>query len=91
MLEVAEDLIETINDFWYDPYVLNKKDNTTDHVTVNVDQGHHNVDHHNITGHEQNNTAGANNSTQNATIDYNEDYYNGTNTNATSAKAGNDT
>lgn len=86
LVEVAADLIDTINTFWYDPFVLNKKSNDTKdedfhHDTVPAYQGHEDyLDHEdhdstNQTGHEQ-----PKNGTQNETydLDYNEDYYNGT-------------
>ena len=58
LVEVAADFIDTINEFWYDPYLLNKKSNNSDdHGTVNVDQGHHDEDHDNLTRHEQQNNS----------------------------------
>ena len=46
LVEVAADLLDTVNTFWYDPFVLNKKSNNTNldedhHDTVIVYENHH--------------------------------------------------
>ena len=45
LVVVAADFIDTINSFWYDPYVLNVKSNTTDDDDDDDDEHHYvNVD-----------------------------------------------
>lgn len=75
LLEVAADLIDSVNDIWYDPYLLNK----THHDSDSVDQDHHyEEDHDDDTGHDQQNNNEVNkgnDSTETIDLDYNEDFY----------------